>query len=85
MLQRLHDLPIFRPFHDLPIKWKLVITISMLVGTIAVFISLYFPAQQERIAVRGLESKAVNVAQMMAYISSHRRGVRRCCFDPKVV
>ncbi len=34
------------------------------------FVSLYFPAQQERIAVRGLESKAINVAQMMAYISS---------------
>ena len=70
MLQRVHDLPMFQPFHDLPIKWKLVITISLLVGTIAAFISLYFPAQQERIAVRGLESKAVNVAQMMAYISS---------------
>lgn len=57
-------------FQDLPIKWKLIVTISLLVGTIAVFVSLYFPAQQERIAVRGLESKAVNVAQMMAYISS---------------
>ncbi len=60
----------FQRFHDLPIKWKLVLTISLLVGTIALFVSLYFPAQQERIAVRGLESKAINVAKMMAYISS---------------
>ena len=60
----------FQHFHDLPIKWKLVLTISTLVGTIAIFVSLYFPAQQERIAVSGLESKAINVAKMMAYISS---------------
>ena len=60
----------FQRFEDLPIKWKLVISISLLVGTIATFVSLYFPAQQERIAVRGLESKAVNLAQTMAYISS---------------
>ncbi len=60
----------FQRFHDLPIKWKLVLTISSLVGTIAIFVSLYFPAQQERIAVSGLEGKAINVAQMMAYISS---------------
>ena len=60
----------FQRFHDLPIKWKLVLTISTLVGTIAIFVSLYFPAQQERIAVSGLEGKAINVAKMMAYISS---------------
>ena len=54
-------------FRDLSIKWKLVLTISLLVLAIAAFLVAYFPQQQGRIAVRGLEDKAVRLAEMMAY------------------
>jgi diguanylate cyclase (GGDEF)-like protein/PAS domain S-box-containing protein len=61
---------VFQPFRDLPIKWKLVLEISLLVAVISVFFVLYFPQRQKQVAIRGLENKAISLAEMMAYSSN---------------
>ena len=57
-------------FQDLSIKWKLVLEISLLVAGISVFLLLFFPHRQKQLAIRGLENKAVSLAEMMAYSAS---------------
>lgn len=56
--------------NNLSIKWKLTLTLSVLIITIAIFVLLYFPEQQRRISVSGIENKAIRLTEMMAFSSS---------------
>lgn len=49
------------------IRTKLVVLISFLVGAISLFVYVYFPARQERQAIRALEEKAQSIAEMASF------------------
>ena len=56
-----------RVVRRLPVRTKLAVAITLLIGLVALFIYIYFPRELERQATRALEDKAGSIAQMTAY------------------
>lgn len=54
-------------FSKMAVRTKLVLLISVLIGCIALFISVYFPARMETQARAGLRSRAESIARMTAF------------------
>ena len=56
-------------FHSLlhSIRGKLLLSISLLVGVIAIFVSLFFPARLKDQAMRTVEAKATAIRDMSAF------------------
>ncbi|MGB8658405.1 MAG: response regulator [Candidatus Zixiibacteriota bacterium] len=49
------------------IRMKLGITITLLIGVISIFISVYFPARQQKQALNATDTKAHSIARMTAF------------------
>ncbi len=49
------------------IRMKLGITITLLIGVISIFISIYFPARQQKQALDAMDAKAYSIARMTAF------------------
>lgn len=49
------------------IRMKLAILITLLIGVISIFISVYFPARQEKQALKAMDAKAHSIVDMTAF------------------
>ena len=52
------------------IRLKILCGIIAIIIGIAVFTFLYFPSQQKKTAILGLEEKAISLSEMTSFVSS---------------